>query len=379
MWSDLPNYLENGVIKSDLMPDPKRKILFIYLEPTSFVSADILNLKSRYELVTYHFGGKSASGIFSLFGEWFRQFIWLIRESRSSDLVMGWFIDYHMLLPVFMSRRLGKRTVIFEGGFGCLNIPEFRHGVFFSRWRKYIARYVVRSVSFLIPVTEKLVDSENTYTIWPEKKRFGLKQELPDFNTPYRVIPTGYDPDKWPMGSTDRPRRIATVGIINSMRTFKIKGIDLFIEVSKLMPDTEFIIVGVEKKFQKVIKNEYELPPNLVMYAPVGRSELKEIYMNSSVYMQLSRVEGFPNVMCEAMLCGCIPVGSPVFGIPDIVDNAGYIVESPEPEHIAEITKEALSESPESRARARDRIKNNFSSKKRYEMLTGIIEKLAES
>ncbi len=362
------------------MVGKKKKLLFIYLHPNSFVLDDLDVLAQNYDVDSYHFGinHQSFKGV-SLFIEWFMQFIWLIRELRTADLVMGWFIDYHMFLPVFLSRLFGKSTIICEGGFGCLNIPEFRHGVFFSWWRKHIARYVTKSVSFLVPVTEKLIDSENTYTVWPEKRRYGLKQEIPGLATPYRVVPTGYDSDKWPMGAVDRPERVCTVGFINSTRTFKIKGIDLVIEVSKLMPDTEFMIVGVEKEFREVIKKEYAPPKNLVMRAPVNRSELKEIYMNSSVYIQLSRVEGLPNVMCESMLCGCIPVGSPVFGIPDIVGDAGYIVESPDPKHIAEITGKALSDRPESRIKARDQIINNFSSKKRHEMLIEVIEEFIKS
>ena len=361
------------------MQKSKKKLLFIYLKPTSFVSDDIQSLESHYELVPYHFGGKSISGIFSLASKFLSQFRWLMRELRSADLVMGWFIDYHMFLPVFLSRMFGKSTLICEGGFGCLNIPEFKHGVFYSRWRKYIARYVVRSASVLIPVTDKLIDSENSYTLWPQKKRFGLKREVPEFDTPYKVIPTGYAPDEWALGTVDRPKRVCTVGFINSIRTFKIKGIDIFIEVSKLMPDTEFMIVGVEDEFLKIIKSEYDIPSNFVMRTPVNRSELKEIYMNSSVYMQLSRVEGLPNVVCESMLCGCIPVGSPVFGIPDIIGDAGYILESPDPKHIAEVTRKALSAGPESRAKARDQIIHNFSSTKRHEKLVEVIEEFIKS
>ena len=361
------------------MAPQKKRILFVYLHPSSFVIDDLNDLGKKYDIEAYHFGAKRNIKGFALFVEWVRQILWLIRRIHSSDLVIGWFIDYHMFFPIFMSRWLGKPTLICEGGFGCLNIPEFKHGVFFSWWRKHIARYVVKSVSFLVPVTEKLVDSENTYTLWPQKKRFGLKEEIRGFATPYQVIPTGYKPDEWPMGKAERQRRVCTVGFINSIRTFKIKGIDIAVEVSRLMPDTDFVIVGVEKEFQKVIESEYQPPSNFTMHEPIKRSELVEVYRSSSVYIQLSRVEGMPNVMCESMLCGCIPVGSPVFGIPDIVGDAGYIVDSPDPQHIADVIDRALSETQESRMKARDRIKNNFSSNKRGEMLGEVIENLTQS
>ena len=36
--------------------------------------------------------------------------------------------------------------------------------------------------------------------------------------------------------------------------------------------------------------------------------------------------EGFPNALCEAMLCGCIPIGSNVASIPHIIGDKGYIL-----------------------------------------------------
>ena len=35
-----------------------------------------------------------------------------------------------------------------------------------------------------------------------------------------------------------------------------------------------------------------------------------------------------PNSVCEAMLCGCLPIGSRVFGIPDIIGNTGILFDT---------------------------------------------------
>lgn len=36
--------------------------------------------------------------------------------------------------------------------------------------------------------------------------------------------------------------------------------------------------------------------------------------------------EGLPNTLCEAMLCGCIPVGSEVNGIPLAIGETGFVI-----------------------------------------------------
>ena len=55
---------------------------------------------------------------------------------------------------------------------------------------------------------------------------------------------------------------------------------------------------------------------------------MKQLYQNNKFYFQGSRLEGLPNSVCEAMLCGCIPIGSKVFGIPDIIGNTGILFDT---------------------------------------------------
>ncbi len=355
----------------------KKKILFIYLNPTSFVLDDITYLSDKFEVLTFFFNSIAGNNPLLILLKWIREKIWLLKNIRSADIIYGWFVDYHMLIPVLFGRIFKKPIVVCNGGFDCFNVPEYHHGVFYSWWRRPIAHYIMNRVTLLMPVTDGLVYSKNRYTLWPKEKEFGLKSILPELKTPIKVLPTGYNPDQWSMGPQNRENQVCTVAYINSERTFTLKGIDLLLETAKILPDVTFRIVGVDTRYRDIIIRTCNPSSNVILSEPVDRKDLNAIYGQSSVYIQLSRIEGLPNVLCEAMLCGCIPVGSNVFGIPDAIGDAGYIIREPNPKLIAQEIRNALQMNMESRLKARNRIANKYSKEKRKEALERVINDLA--
>jgi len=255
-----------------------------------------------------------------------------------------------------------------------MNIPELNHGLFTSRWRARVARFIFKNVSLLLPVTDKIIHSENNYTLWPDKRAFGLKNEMPDLKTPIQVLPTGYVSGVWSNSFKKRKKIVCTTALIDVWRKVWIKGIDLFIETARIMPDVEFKLIGVSEKMEEELIARFKPTSNVTFQQPVEREELNNLYHVASVYAQLSRVEGLPNVVCEAMLCGCIPVGSSVFGIPDAINGTGYLVEQPEPVAIKKAILSALEATEDERFKAREYIEHNFSFKKREDNLHRIIE-----
>lgn len=356
------------------MKKTKDRILYIYLESTSFVRDDFENLGKHAELIPFEFGVSSRRKGWFLFRRSFAQFFWLLRNWSKAEMVFGWFVDYHMLLPVLFSILRKKPVLIFLGGFECFDIPSLNYGIFNSWWRAPIARFIFRRATLLLPVSEQLIHSHNAYTLAPENKEFGLLTHIPGLKTKIQPLPTGYDPEQWPLFPGERKRQVCTTGLIDSERTFRRKGLDVYIDTARKMPEIPFLIIGVSESMQQAIRNKWNPPANVVMRDKVARERLKDIYKDVAVYIQLSRIEGLPNVLCEAMLCGCIPVGSNVFGIPEAIGDTGYLVDIPDPDKVASMIKKALSDPVEKRKRARERIVTHFTKENRGKFLADLID-----
>ena len=185
-----------------------------------------------------------------------------------------------------------------------------------------------------MPVSGSLVRSKNTFLRASGAEAQGVAVHVPGLQTRCAVVPTGYAPEAWPLGAPDRAASVLSVATVDSHTTFLRKGLDVLIEVARELPEVPFQVVGMRMD-EGEVRQRYAPPANVEFVRALPREALAEVYGRASVYLQLSRAEGMPNVLCEAMLCGCAPVGSRVFGIPDAIGDAGWIVDDPDPRAIA--------------------------------------------
>lgn len=357
----------------------RRRVLFISLQNAHFVEDDRRLLSEHFEVQSFDFDSARRSHG-SLVLRAITQAFWLLRKLPRADLVFGWFVDYHMLLPAWLARAFRRPVVAVLGGFDCNTLPDLGYGVFASSWRAPLARLIFRRLTLMIPTTRALISSRNDYASYPDQHRDGVLTHIRDLKTPYRVIPLGIDVSAWPQGPDYRDPEVLTVAFLRDERTFRVKGIDVYLEVADRLPHVGFKVVGVAPEFESVIRKRYHVPDNVEMVPPQSQDKLRTFYQSASVYLQLSRTEALPNVVKEAMCCGCIPVGSEVAGIPEVIGDHGAVVETPEPDDIAEVVRRTLDgATPDRRHAARRRITEHFGQDRRREMLIETLVGLLES
>jgi len=284
-----------------------QRVLFIHTGLMPFVKQDIDILSQDYQVTTFFY--ETSKSILKNVREYFKQLAWLISNIYDAKFIYIWFADYHTFIPILCGKLFSKKSFIVVGGYDSTYIKEIKYGVFSNPIRSFCARFSYKYCTKILAVDESLKNYilANVY----------IRQNK------IKTIYTGYDSSFWDC-STVKENSILTVANIKDFQTFRRKGIDFFIKVARAMPQYKFIIVGKNCEL-KVWEN---LPNNLELIGKMSQKDLLYYYSKSKVYAQFSIFEGLPNVICESMLCKCIPIGTNICGIPTAIGENGFIISS---------------------------------------------------
>ncbi len=320
----------------------KVNILFTATFSTPFIQEDLTILKTHFSVTKV-----ISSGI--------KTFFIYFSAIRSNDITFSWFASVYSSILVFLTKVFRKKSILILGGVDVARIPELKYGIWNSWWRSIIVRYGVTNADLVLAVDESL-------------KNDAVRLAGYDGNN-IHVLPTGYDSTRWKPG-TKQENIVLTVANCHNMTRVKIKGIDFLIDVANTMPDISFVLIGLKNE----IAVQLQIPANIKYYESLEQSKLLEAYQRAKIFFQPSLREGLPNTLCEAMLCGCFPVGTNVGGIPSAIGDTGIIVQHND---VIEATN-ALHKAMEHHGNtmARDRIMKFYSIKKREELLMKYISSL---
>lgn len=275
---------------------------------------------------------------------------------RGADLTFTWFASTWASFIVALARLAGKPSVVVLAGADVQRIPAIGYGSANTGWKRLLLRFTLRHATRLLPVDASLVDAA---------RRIGQVRD-----GSVTVLPTGYDAAFWVPGEKD-PGLVLTVAGCDNIQRLRVKGIDHLLAAATRLPHLRFVVIGTDPAV--VAQVVPAVPPNVSLLRACPRQELLAWYQRAGVYCQPSLSEGLPNAVCEAMLCGCVPVGSAVGGMPTAIGDAGYLVPPGEPAALADAIGRAAGAPAGARTSARERIAAMFPLAGRRAALAAIV------
>jgi len=250
---------------------------------------------------------------------------------------------------------------VVAGGYDVVSLPEIKYGLFSYWWKRWCPLLVFRYADSIIAVSQ----SNATET---------LKNAKADPRK-IRLLYHGFDSNVCRSQSNlEKEPLVLTVGSV-SRSTLAIKGLNLFVQSSRLLPEVEFVLVG------KWVDDSIDYlrsiaASNMRFLDEIDQSTLFTLMSKSKVYVQVSQHESFGCTLAEAMLCECIPVVTKSAAIPEVVGDCGFFLTDQSPEKLAALINKALNCDSELGKKARERIEEAFPLAKRQSKLLELIKDL---
>lgn len=345
------------------------KILYWDQGKSSFVKKDLEILRTEFEVIDYTFKAKNN---LSILVELFRQARISLYHVFSCKIVICQFAGYHSLVPFIIFSLFGRKKVIIAGGTDCVAFPSIKYGNFQKKYLKWFTKKSFKLADIVSPVDDTLIKYTYTYQN-DDFKEQGYRAYVKNARACDFVIYNGYDFDKFKITNTVRKSNtfLTVAANLNTQFGPSLKGIDLIIEISRKFTDCTFTIIGGE---ELQVNNK---PNNLILLGNIDNNKLIEIYNDNQFYLQLSMSEGFPNALCEAMLCGCIPIVTNVGAMKKIVGEQGIVLEKKDVNLLSEKIEKAMSLLDESlMEKNRKLIKDNFTIENRKSQLIALLKTL---
>lgn len=331
---------------NDKKTNHQKRILLIAPFTAPFINIDIEILKKFTQVTTLIQSGIKA--VFSI--------LW---KMLFCNIVFCWFGSVYSSVAVIWAKILNKKSIIILGGVDAAALPEINYGIWLTPWKAILLTHGLKTADLILVVAPSMKDQIKRLAKYDGR------------NIAY--LPTGYDTDFWTLGE-NKEKMILTVGESDTEIRLKKKGIDYLLLAAEKLPEIPFLIIGVEKELLDSVG--LKVPYNVKLLREMPQEKLRSYYQKSAVFCQPSRSEGMPNTLCEAMACGCIPVGTDADGIPTAIEDTGFIVPLGDIDKLVSSLRKAIEMDTKSGEKARDRIISEFPLKRRIEGLQQAIKEI---
>ncbi len=344
------------------------KIVYFKIRESAFILRDQEILERHFQTRSYLIDTRSQT---SYFVALLRLLCFLLFSGRRYDAYFIRFADWHTALLAFFKKLYRKKLFIVVGGYDVAAIERFNYGAHRNRLQSRFIRYSLNHATCLLPNSESMIYYENRL-VQEGVVYGGIRYFAPRTRSQIRVVPNGFDSQLFHRLPGIEKRNLAiTVAVVEREKNYFMKGIDRFILTARELPSFEFLIVGISGELLEQM--ETDLPANLGILGVTGTGELIRLYSEATVFCLFSLSEGMPNTLCEAMLCECIPVGTEVTSIPEIIGETGFVVHTGDQKEYTEKVRLAFNAGRQMGLAARQRIATSYDMGLRESKLVSIL------
>jgi len=263
------------------------------------------------------------------------------------QVVIFWFVvPLYTSFMALIARILGRKVLIITGGADAVYVPDIDWGMLKSRWHRIDFGIAMRLAHSVLPFSDAA-------------KQIIMQNYVPrHIETAYPAIDTRFfHPAPNPPGPC-----VVTCCYEYSAGNIRQKGLNIFVEAARRLPAIRFFIVGTATD-QAAMALQRSAPPNVTFIPHIPtRAEYRDFLQTCSVYAQLSAHEGFGVSLAEAMACGCVPVVSNRYALPEVVGNCGFVVPYNDLEATVLALQKALAMDSNFRNQVRRRVAAQFDS-----------------
>jgi len=347
------------------------KILYFVPIDSTFIQKDVQLLRTKYDVKFFCLNqGNKLKLPFQLL----KQLWQCLFHVPKSDVVICQFASYASLIPFVVGKLFRKPRLLIIAGMDAASFPEINYGIFRrNKTMEWFASKSILLANHILPVHESLAFQPYDYHQSGAPIQ-GFQYFVPGSKTiPFSPLYYSYDSNLFDFDRTIEREKLSfiTIGNLSVKTTFVRKGFDLIIELAKLRPELNFTLIGWDGK------TKFDFPDNVTLLPFMPQAEIVKLLNRHQYYFQLSLMEGFPNALAEAMLCGCIPIGSNVSGIPYIIGDTGYVLKKHAVEELNKLIDQVIDQgyTPEDSDKARNRVVTHFNDDEKMKVYQEIILK----
>ncbi|MFH0779074.1 MAG: glycosyltransferase [Candidatus Eisenbacteria bacterium] len=329
----------------------KVRVLFFHNIRVSWTRRDLHVLSQHFDTREIYFR-RRLSDLFRL-----------ARYGREADVFFCWLGNTSTFVATLFARAYRKRCIVIAGGDDVVNLPEIKYGAMRPGVRNVLRRTLCRLA---------LRSADRVLAVSRATRKDAIENAGVSAGKIF-VMYHGFDVNG-PVDFSEKARSLViTVGEVKR-DNLERKGLRIFVESARHVPEATFVVVGrwVDKSVERLMRIA---SPNVFFTGYVPDSELRAYLERAKVYVQISAHEGFGCSLAEAMSCGCVPVVTGRFAIPELVGDCGVYVPAADARLAADGIRRALRLDNSCGERCRERVRTSFPLERREaDVLRHVIE-----